>query len=154
METLELFKLDSIDPVILQPVREKLLAGGFNAFPSAASDFPDSGIDFVKLLVKDIECTFPGRISGHSLNDLGVCDGDWCLIDKSLEPRPYDLIAASIDQQFFIKRFRPKYGDRNEIKRLKLESANIEYSDFDITDDTEFLLWGVVTWTFKSWRKL
>lgn len=151
---LELFNLENMEPLILKPLNERLHAGGYGAFPSAALDFPDESIDFLKLLVKDPVTTFPGRISGDSLKDLGVCDGDWCLIDKSLEPMPYNLIAASIDNQFFIKRFRPKYGDKNEIKKLKLESANIEYSDFDITDQTEFYLWGVITWTFKCWRKL
>ncbi|MCJ8153261.1 hypothetical protein MKJ01_05730 [Chryseobacterium sp. SSA4.19] len=154
METLELFILESVDPIILQPVREKLLAGGYTAFPSAALDFPDEGIDFLKLLVKDPVTTFPGRISGDSLKDIGILNEDWCLIQKGIEARPNDLVAAIIEGQFFIKRFRPKYKENNVLRELKLESANIEYSDFDITDQTEFMLWGVVTWTFRNWRKL
>lgn len=151
---LELFKLESVKPLILKPLNERLHAGGYGAFPSAAMDYPEDTMDLIKLLVKDITTTFPGRISGDSMKDLGVCDGDWCLIDKSLEPMPYNLIAASIDNQFFIKRFRPKYGEKNELKKLKLESANVEYADFDITNETEFILWGVITWTFRPWRKL
>lgn len=151
---IEIFKLESLEPLILKPIKENLKAGGYGAFPSAALDFPDDSIDFLKLLVKNPMTTFPGRISGHSLNGLGIYDGDWCLIDKSLEANPFNLVAASIDDEFFIKRYRPKYNDSNKIKELKLESANPQYSDFDITDQTEFFLWGVITWTFKCWRKL
>lgn len=151
---LELFSLESIEPLILQPFREPLKAGGYQAFPSAALDFPDGEIDFLKLLVSDKEATFPGRISGDSLKDIGILSEDWCLIQKGIEARPNDLVAAIIEDQFFIKRYRPKYDSNNEIKELKLKSANVEYSDFDITDQTEFFLWGVVTWTFRNWRKL
>lgn len=151
---LELFSLESKEPVVLTPLEERLHAGGYGAFPSAALDFPDESIDFLRLLIKDKDMTFPGRVSGDSLKDIGVLNEDWCLIQKGIEARPNDLVVAVIEDQYFIKRFRPRYGDKNQIRELKLKSANVEYSDFDITDETEFFLWGVVTWTFKNWRKL
>jgi len=154
MQKLDIYKLESLRPIVLAPVREKLLAGGYTAFPSAALDFPDDGIDFLRLLVKDPVTTFPGRISGESLKDIGILTDDWCLIQKGIEARPNDLVAAIIEDQFFIKRFRPKYHENNVLRELKLQSANPEYSDFDITEQTEFMLWGVVTWTFRNWRKL
>ena len=151
---LELFNLESVEPLVLQPFREILKAGGYQAFPSAALDFPDGEVDFLKLLVKDPITTFPGRISGDSLKDIGILSEDWCLIQKGIEARPNDLVAAIIQDEFFIKRYKPRYKEDNSLKELKLESANVEYSDFDITDETEFFLWGVVTWTFRNWRKL
>nr|WP_314498670.1 S24 family peptidase [uncultured Chryseobacterium sp.] len=151
---LEVFSLKSLKPMILKPLKEPLSAGGYGAFPSAALDFPDDSIDFLKLLVKDPVTTFPGRISGDSLKDIGVLDSDWCLIQKGIEAKPNDLVAATIDDQFFIKRFKPKYSDRNQLQTLKLKSANPDFSDFDITDETEFYLWGVITWTFRNWKKL
>ncbi|WP_147474541.1 LexA family protein [Chryseobacterium nematophagum] len=154
MGNLELFKLEDTQPINLQPFREHLKAGGYQAFPSAASDFPDGEIDFLRLLIKDPVTTFPGRISGNSSKDIGILNEDWCLIQKGIEARPNDLVAAIIEDQFYIKRYKPKYTENNQLEKLKLESANIEYSDFDITDDSEFLLWGVVTWTFRNWRKL
>lgn len=151
---LEIFKLNNAEPLILKPLNESLKAGGYGSFPSAALDFPDDSIDFLKLLVKDPITTFPGRISGDSLKDIGVLDGDWCLIQKGIEAKPNDIVAAIIEDQFFIKRFKPKYEDNNSFKELKLESANPDFSSFDINDETEFFLWGVVTWTFRNWRKL
>ncbi|UKB81193.1 hypothetical protein [Chryseobacterium sp. MEBOG07] len=50
---LELFTLESKEPVALTPLEERLHAGGYGLFPSAALDFPDESIDFLKLLVKD-----------------------------------------------------------------------------------------------------
>ncbi|MDF2931199.1 MAG: polymerase [Chryseobacterium sp.] len=151
---LEIFKLDNAEPLVLKPLNESLKAGGYGSFPSAALDFPDDSIDFLKLLVKDPITTFPGRISGDSLKDIGVLDGDWCLIQKGIEAKPNDIVAAIIEDQFFIKRFKPKYEENNSFKELKLESANPDFSSFDINDETEFFLWGVVTWTFRNWRKL
>lgn len=151
---LEIFNFDNADTLILKPLNESLKAGGYGSFPSAALDFPDESIDFLKLLVKDPTTTFPGRISGDSLKEIGILDGDWCLIQKGIEARPNDLVAAIIDNQFFIKRFKPKYSEDNKFKELKLMSANKDYADFDINDETEFFLWGVVTWTFSNWRKL
>ncbi len=151
---LEIFKLDNNQSLILKPLNESLKAGGYGSFPSAALDFPDDSIDFLKLLVKDPITTFPGRISGDSLRDIGVLDGDWCLIQKGIEAKPNDIVAAIIDDQFFIKRFKPKYKNDNSFKELKLESANPDFSGFDINDETEFFLWGVITWTFRNWRKL
>lgn len=151
---LEIFKLENAEPLILTPLNESLKAGGYGSFPSAALDFPDDSIDFLRLLVNDPITTFPGRISGDSLKDIGVLDGDWCLIQKGIEAKPNDIVAAIIDDEFFIKRFKPKYEDNNSFKELKLESANPDFSNFDINDETEFFLWGVVTWTFRNWRKL
>lgn len=151
---LEIFSLEDSEEIILNPVSAPLLAGGYNCFPSAALDFPDEAIDFMKFLVKDKETTFVGRISGDSLNELGILDGDWCLIDKSLEPVENNLVAATIDGQFFTKRFKPKYTEKNKIRSLQLKSANPDYQDFDISEETEFFLWGIVTWTFRNWRKL
>lgn len=151
---LELFNFKDKKPLVLPTLQERLCAGGYGAFPSAALDFPDKEIDFFSLLVSDKDTVFPGRVSGDSLKDIGVLDGDWCLIQKEMEARPNDLVVAVIEDQYFIKRFRPRYGDKNQIRELKLKSANVEFSDFDITDETEFFLWGVVTWTFKNWRKL
>ncbi|AZA73586.1 LexA family protein [Chryseobacterium indoltheticum] len=151
---LEIFKLDSAGSLILKPLNESLKAGGYGSFPSAALDFPDDSIDFLKLLVKDPITTFPGRISGDSLKDIGVLDGDWCLIQKGIEAKPNDIVAAIIENQFFIKRFKPKYDDNNKLQELKLNSENPDFSNFDINDETEFFLWGVVTWTFRNWRKL
>lgn len=151
---LEIFKLNNAEPLILKPLNESLKAGGYGSFPSAALDFPDDSIDFLKLLVKDPITTFPGRISGDSLKDIGVLDGDWCLIQKGIEAKPNDIVAAIIEDQFFIKRFKPKYEENNSFKELKLESANPNFSSFDINDESEFFLWGVVTWTFRNWRKL
>ncbi|MCS3871309.1 SOS-response transcriptional repressor LexA [Chryseobacterium ginsenosidimutans] len=86
-------------------------AGDYGSFPNAALDFPDEAIDFLKLLVKDPITTFPGRISGDSLKDLGILKEDWCLIQKGIKAHPNDLVAAVIEGQFFIKRYKPKYTD-------------------------------------------
>lgn len=38
--------IGNTDAVVLMPLEERLHAGGYSAFPSAALDFPDESIDF------------------------------------------------------------------------------------------------------------
>ncbi|MGK6342819.1 LexA family protein [Chryseobacterium sp. DT-3] len=151
---LEVFNNIGEESLLLQTFPEALKAGGYQSYPSAALDFPDPNLDFVKLLIKDRPFTFPGRISGNSLKDIGIRDNDWCLIQKGLEPRPNDLIAVFLDEQYFIKRFKPRYNENNQLLSVKLKSENPEYADFYITEESEFTIWGVITWTFRPWRKL
>jgi len=148
---LEIFKLECSDPVILKPVIEPLKAGSYGSFPSAALDFPDESIDFLRLLIRDPATTFPGRVSGNSLKDANIYDKDLVLIDKSLQPFENDIVAAIIDGEFFIKRFRPTY-ENNRLTSLKLKSENPDFEDLNISSETEFTIWGVITWTLTQHR--
>ena len=78
--------------------------GGIKAgFPSPAQDYISQAIDLNKELIHHPSTTFYGRVSGDSMKDAGLDDGDILVIDKSLEPRSGDMAVCYIDGEFTIK---------------------------------------------------
>src|SRR5699024_12010308 len=68
----------------------RLVAGGSGhvpaGFPSPAQDYSATQIDLTKLLIKDELSTFIVRVSGDSMMDTGVSDGDELIVDRGIEP--------------------------------------------------------------------
>ena len=151
---IELFKLENEEKLIIPLLPAKVKAGGYGSFESPALDFPEDTIDLLKLLIKDKETTFFARVTGDSLNGIGVFDGDILIVQKGLFPRENDIVVVFYQGEFYVKRYKPKYKENSlKIERIKLKSENPNYSDMDINEDTDFELWGVATWNLHKLRK-
>lgn len=123
----------------------QLVDGGIKAgFPSPAQDFLDISIDLNKELVKNPSSTFYGRVSGDSMKDMGISDGDLLVIDKSLEPREGKIAVCYIDGEFTVKQIRI------EKDGLLLMPANENYKPIKVTEDNDFMVWGTVMHVIKS----
>ena len=140
-----------LEEVEINPFKESIKATGYGSFGSPALDFPEDKIDLKKLLIKDEECTFYGRISGDSLAGLGIYDKAMIGIQKCIEPKSNDIVIAYIDGEFFAKIFKPKYDEHNKLSFLKLKSENQYeiHKDYIIDETTEFILWGKVIWSIN-----
>ena len=55
-------------------------------FPSPADDFHEDAIELPRWLVPNPPATFLWRISGDSMRDAGIFDGDLACVDRSLKP--------------------------------------------------------------------
>jgi DNA polymerase V len=151
---IELFKLENEEKLIIPLLPAKVKAGGYGSFESPALDFPEDTIDLLKLLIKDKETTFFARVTGDSLNGIGVFDGDILIVQKGLFPRENDIVVVFYQGEFYVKRYKPKYKENSlKIESIKLKSENPNYSDMDINEDTDFELWGVATWNLHKLRK-
>ena len=151
---IELFKLENEEKLIIPVLPAKVKAGGYGSFESPALDFPEDTIDLLKLLIKDKETTFFARVTGDSLNGIGVFDGDILIVQKGLFPRENDIVVVFYQGEFYVKRYKPKYKKNSlKIESIKLKSENPNYSDMDINEDTDFELWGVATWNLHKLRK-
>ncbi len=53
---------------------------------------------------------FALRVSGESMIDIGILDGDYIFVKKQLEARKNDIVVAMIDGEATVKRYLPK-GD-------------------------------------------
>lgn len=121
--------------------------GGIKAgFPSLAQDYMTESIDLNKEIIRHKETTFLARVSGNSLMDAGICDGDIIVIDKSLEVNDGDFVVAYIDGEFTLKEF--KLDKANNCAWLIPHNDN--YSPIKVTEDNDFLIWGVLTYTIKK----
>ena len=115
-------------------------------FPSPAGDYMELSIDLNKELIRNPASTFYGRVSGCSMQDIGIEDGDLLVIDKSLPPQDGSIAVCFIDGEFTLKKIK------TEKSRLWLMPANKKYSPILVTEDNHFLVWGIVTYTIKKFR--
>lgn len=118
-------------------------------FPSPADDYLRDSLDFNRDLIKNPEATFYGRVSGDSMRDAGINEGDIAVIDRSLQPTDGDVIVAYVNEEFTIKYLDLTHKEEGYIE---LRPANPDYSPIRIDSTDNFRVWGVVIWTIKQWK--
>lgn len=112
-------------------------------FPSPAEDFSELTLDLNKELIKNPSSTFYARVKGWSMKDEGINDEDILVIDKSIEPRDGALAVCYLDGEFTLKRIK-KDG-----KDILLVPANRNFKPIRVTEENEFIVWGIVTYVIS-----
>ncbi|MGB2128570.1 MAG: LexA family protein [Flavicella sp.] len=138
--SLELFQAATDTSLPLSVVENGISAG----FPSPADDFLDNKIDLNKELIKNPSTTFYGRVKGDSMIGAGLDDGDLLVIDKSLEPRDNRIAVCFIDGEFTVKRIQVAADC------IWLLAENDKYAPIKVTQDNDFLIWGIVINVIKN----
>ena len=118
-------------------IAEGLQAG----FPSPAQDHAGETIDLAREMVRHPESTFYARISGNSMMEAGIQDGDIVVIDRSLEAQNGNYVAACIDGEFTIKEYQ--FDAKNQCAWLI--PHNKDFQKIKVTADNQFCIWGVIT---------
>lgn len=113
-------------------------------FPSPADDFKEERLSLDQELIKNKEATFFARVSGQSMIDAGLDDNDLLVIDRSLEPSHNKIAVCFLDGDFTVKRLIMKDDG------LWLWPANAKYKPIKVTDENEFVIWGIVTNVIKK----
>lgn len=108
-------------------------------FPSPADDDMEETLDLNELLIKHPSATFFLKVSGTSMINAGIHDGDILIVDRSIEPTDGKIVIASVNGELTVKRLSAKG------KKFKLVAENEDYAPIDITEDMELRFWGVVT---------
>ena len=108
-------------------------------FPSPADDYVEDMLDLERLLVKRPAATFYLRVSGDSMSGAAIMSGDILVVDRSVEPKHGRIVVASIDNELTVKRLH------RQGQRTALVPENPAYPPIEITDETDLLIWGVVT---------
>lgn len=116
-------------------------------FPNPATDDVDMGLDLNEMVIKHPAATFFMRVEGTSMEDANIYDGDIVVVDKSLEAKSGDVVVAYVDGDFTLKTFK-KDG-----KKGWLLPASDKYDPIEISKDSDFQVWGVVTFTVHKQRK-
>lgn len=140
---LTIYKVDDNTFMPLPYADQGIKAG----FPSPAQDYISQAIDLNKELIRHPSTTFYGRVSGDSMKDAGLSDGDILVIDKSLEPKTGDIAVCYIDGEFTIKYIRI------ETDVIWLIPANEVYEPIKVTAENDFLIWGIVTYSIKNYNR-
>ena len=136
--------------VFIRPKKEKgigqwLINQGISAgFPSPADDFKEIRISLDKELVKNQESTFYARVSGSSMEDAGISDGDLLVIDRSIIPENNKIAICFLDGEFTVKRIVKKDN------KLFLKAESKYYKTIEVNTENKLLIWGIVTYVIKS----
>jgi DNA polymerase V len=108
-------------------------------FPSPADDHLEKKLDLNEHLIDHPAATFFVKVSGESMKGAGINDGDLLIVDRSLEVRDKSIIVAVVNGDFTVKRLIKKKG------KVLLKPENKAYPVIEITEESEFEVWGVVT---------
>jgi len=120
-------------------------------FPSPADDYMHDTLDFNRDYIRHPEASFYGDVSGDSMIDAGILDGDRVIIDRAVEAQDGDIIAAYWNGEFMIK-----FLDMTHKKDgyIELRPANKKYPVFKIREEDDFEVWGVVIHLIRTFVKL
>jgi len=83
-------------------------------------------------------------VKGQSMIDAGLDDNDLLVIDRSLEPTNNKIAVCFLDGEFTVKRLRV---EKNEVW---LQPENPNYPIISITEENDFVIWGIVTNVIKK----
>jgi DNA polymerase V len=108
-------------------------------FPSPAEDHIDRKLDLNELLIQHPAATFFVRVAGDSMQDAGIHHGDILIVDRSLEATSGKIVIAIVNGELTVKRFVQHQTS------CQLIAANPHYLPVEITENSDFSIWGVVT---------
>lgn len=121
------------------------ISSGIKAgFPSPAADFDGTRVSIDQIVVKNAVATFYAKANGNSMIGAGIDDGDILVIDKSLEPQDGKIAVCFIDGEFTVKRIKVKENS------LLLLPENKLFEPIEVTQENDFIIWGIVTYVVKK----
>ena len=102
------------------PILGFIPAGG----PVHSEEFVENYLTFDKSQIRHPDQTFILRVTGQSMIDAGIFEGDMIIADAKKEPRVNDIVVALVDGENTVKRL---IKDSNSNFLLKAENPN--YTD-------------------------
>ena len=122
------------------PLAEQSVKAGF---PSPAQDYMEGEIDLNDILVRHREATFYVRVSGDSMKDAGILDGDLLVVDRSVTARHGDTVIACVDGEFTVKILQLT-------PNIALLPANANYQPILFQAEQSLVIFGVVTFVIHK----
>ena len=114
-------------------------------FGAAADDYAERGIDLNEELIGNKPATFFMRVRGDAMVGAGIHDGDIVIVDRSLKVTSGKVVVAVLNGEMLIRRLEKTI---NKI-RLLPETSKLAPIEVD-TFNSEFTIWGVVTYSIHS----
>lgn len=112
-------------------------------FPSPAQDYVEQRIDLNALMVQHPSATYFVRVSGESMIEAGINDGDMLVVDSSLTASHGDIVVAAVHGEFTVKRLQLH-------PCLQLMPMNTKFKPIAIQTEDALEVFGVVTFVIKA----
>ena len=115
-------------------------------FGSAADDYMERGIDLNEQLIRNKPATFFMRVSGSSMINAGITDGDIVIVDRSIKPVNGKIVIAVVDGEMIIRRLEISFH------KMRLVPETNQLSAIDVGEFSDITIWGVVVHSIKSFK--
>ena len=112
-------------------------------FPSPAEEELADTMSLDEFLIENPNASYLLQVSGDSMIDAGIVEGDMVIVDRGKNPKSGDIVVAEVDSDWTMKYY---------IKRgstTLLRAANKKYPD--IRPETELKIGGVVTSVIRKY---
>lgn len=113
-------------------------------FGAAADDYMERGIDLNEQLIRNKPATFFMRVSGTSMINAGIFDGDIVIVDRSVKPTNGKIVIAVIDGEMLIRRLELT------LNKLRLVPETPKLATIDVSEFSDFKIWGVVIHVIRT----
>ena len=141
--------MDKFQPFSLDyetPIEGEMLGDVKAGFPSPAEDIREK-LDLIKLLVRHKASTFFFRVSGVSMVDADMDEGDIIIVDRAVQPYNNCKAVCFIDGEYTVKRIEIS---ENGARLMPANENNPVYQPIEVTSENNFMVWGVVTYVIKK----
>ncbi len=99
----------------------RLLGSVQAGFPSPAEEELADTMTIDDYLIKNREATFMLKVSGDSMEEAGIIEGDMVLVERNITPKDGDIVIAEVDHAWTMKYFQKEKGE------IRLVPANKKY---------------------------
>lgn len=123
------------------PVFSSTVQGGF---PSPADDYIEKQLDLNELMIQHPVATFYVRVEGDSMKNAFIQSGDILVVDRALKASSGKIVVAVVNGEFTVKRFCIEGG------KIYLQPENEAYESISIDEESDFQVWGVVTYVIHK----
>jgi DNA polymerase V len=113
-------------------------------FGAAADDYMERGIDLNEQLIRNKPATFFMKVSGSSMVNAGIYEGDIVIVDRSVKAVNGKIVIAVINGEMLIRRYQKTFNKLFLVPETSM-LATIEVNDF-----SDFSIWGVVTCVIRN----
>ena len=119
-------------------------AANATGFGAAADDYMERGIDLNEQLIRNKPATFFMRVTGNSMINASIHDGDIVIVDKSIKPQNGKIVIAIVDGEMLIRRLE------KTMNRMRLVPETPKLSAIEVGEFSDVNIWGVVTYVIKN----
>ncbi|MBK8495576.1 MAG: translesion error-prone DNA polymerase V autoproteolytic subunit [Chitinophagaceae bacterium] len=112
-------------------------------FGAAADDYMERGIDLNEQLIRNKPATYFMRVSGSSMINACIHDGDIVIVDRSIKPVSGKIVIAVVDGEMLIRRLE------KTMNRVRLIPETPKLSPIEVSEFSDLVIWGVVTYVIK-----
>jgi len=113
-------------------------------FGAAADDYMERGIDLNEQLIRNKPATYFMRVSGNSMINACIHDGDIVIVDRSIKPVSGKIIIAVVDGEMLIRRLE------KTMNRVRLIPETPKLSPIEVSEFSDLVIWGVVTYVIHT----